>query len=119
LNKALAEHRAGNFAAAESWLEKFRAKSPPLEPNNTRFAPFYALGYAVAALNFHRQQQPTEAAAYLAKAQATVDQYMPDGSAARPLDFNWDDWLRARLLLREATKTLHEAGPQKSSPGGN
>jgi len=114
LNKALAEYRAGNLAAAQDWLDKFQSRTQP-DPEH-RFASFFATGHAVGALIQHGQKRPAEAAASLAKAQALVDQTMPDGSAARPLEFNWGDWLRARLLTREAAAALAATTPQPAQP---
>jgi hypothetical protein len=114
LTKALAEYRAANLAAAQTWLDKFQSRTL-LDPEG-RLAPYIATGHAVGALIQHGQKRPAEAAASLAKAQALVDETMPDGSASRPLAFDWDDWLRARLLTREATTTLAGAAPQPAQP---
>jgi tetratricopeptide (TPR) repeat protein len=104
LTKALAEYRAGNLDLAQGWLDKFQSRTQA-DPEG-RYAPFFATGHAVGALIQHGQKRPAEAATSLAKAQALVDETMPDGSASRPLAFDWDDWLRARLLTREAAAAL-------------
>jgi hypothetical protein len=97
-------------------LEKFLARRQPPGRDGAAFAPFYALGQAVLALTQHALKHPAEAAAALAKARELSAEYEPDGSPDDPYDYNWDDWLRARLLLREATAALQSAPANETQP---
>jgi len=108
-SKGLAEYRAGNDAAALVWLDKFLARRQTITATQTTYAPFYASGQAVLALAQHRLKRSADAAAALTSAQALVKQWMPAGTTEQPFNFDWDDWLRARLLVREAETTLKAA----------
>jgi hypothetical protein len=102
----LAEFRAGNHAQALLWLEKFTARTQQHGPAGVTYAPYFALGHSAISLTQFRQGDRIKAAGALSKAQKLIDDSMPTGKPDRPLNNDWDDWLRARLLVREAESAL-------------
>jgi serine/threonine protein kinase/predicted Zn-dependent protease len=96
--KALAEHRVGSHAAAVEWLERLspRADGKPVD----------ATAFAVLALARHRLGQTQEARAALASARAILAKKMPDPDKGGYFEGDWHDWLRARILVREAEEAL-------------
>jgi WD40 repeat protein len=107
LAKALAEYRAGRYASAVSWLERF---SP--QEDGTHFD---ATAFAVLALAQHRLDRANEARAALASAQAILAAKMPDPREGRPFGGDWHDWLHAQILCREAEGLL---GMRDGKPAG-
>lgn len=97
--KGLAEYRTGNVASAEEWMSKALAVSNPVLDVEARL---------VLAMAQRRLNRAEDARAALAAAAADMESQMPK-LEGRDLGGNWNDWIIARALMREA-KALVE-GP--------
>jgi hypothetical protein len=113
LIKGLAEFRAGHYAVAGDWLSRLS----PLADGDYRDA----MAFAVLAMTKHQlslaqedhaPRLTDEARAALKQAQAILAK-MPDPKAGRPYGEKWplsvdtfNDWLSARILVREAERLL-------------
>jgi WD40 repeat protein len=112
LTKALAEYRAGHYAAAVEWLNRFSPRVDGVHYDATAFAVLamakHRLGLAPGA---DAARLAEEARAALTHAQAILSQKTPDPSAGRPWGTAWPysvdnfhDWLHAQILVHEAEK---------------
>jgi serine/threonine protein kinase/tetratricopeptide (TPR) repeat protein len=106
--KGLAEYRAGRFAEAVKWLDRFGP--------DAHGAQIDASGFAVRAMAQHRLGQKEKARAALKSGQAIVAEKMPDPAAGRPFDGMWQDWLHSQILLREAEELLKPDHAHASQP---
>jgi tetratricopeptide (TPR) repeat protein len=106
-SKGLAEYRAGRFAGAVEWLKRFGSKDDA--------SSYDATAFAALAMARHRVGEAEEAKASLVKAKAIVAGKMPDPAKGRPFEQgDWQDWLHAQILIREAEGVLKEkAGDKK------
>ncbi len=93
--KALTEYRLGHFALAIDFARQSLAGTP--DPGVTGMA------YSVLALAHLRLGHADEARTWLQ--QGTVAQNR-DWPEADPLDSNWQSWIFAHVLLREATAAI-------------
>ncbi len=85
--RALAEYRAGRFAAAEEWCRlSLAGPTPPELP---------ALARYLLAMALYRQDEVNKAVSMLAEAVAMT----PDHSSSQP---NWHDWLVVFIFRKEA-----------------
>jgi serine/threonine protein kinase/WD40 repeat protein len=107
LAKGLAEYRAGHYAAAVDWLNRF---SPQTGGGHCDATAFAVLGMAKHRLVLAPATDPTrlaeKARAALGHAQAILAEKMPDPSEGRPFDYYFHDWLHARILVHEAEMLL-------------
>jgi hypothetical protein len=110
LAKGLAEYRAGHYAAAVDWLNRFSPQAHGAHWDATAFAGLamakHRLGLAPGA-NSTRLAEGARAA--LIHAQAILSQKMPDPKAGRPFGAdNLHDWLHAQILVHEAEKLIDQ-----------
>src|SRR5262249_12771161 len=114
LAKGLAEYRAGHYAAAVEWLNRF---SPQVDGVYYDATAFSVLAMAKNRLRLARgadgSRVADEARAALNHAQAIISQKMPDPKAGRPWGTAWPyivddfhDWLEAKILVHEAEKLI-------------
>jgi hypothetical protein len=109
LTKGLAEYRAGHYAAALEWLNRFSPGAGGDHFDATAFAvramAKYRLGLAPGA---DAARLTAEARAALGHAQAILAKKMPDPKAGRPYSSYFHDWLHAQILVHEAEKLIDE-----------
>ena len=106
LARGLTLYRAGRPAQAVEWLERFAPRADGVHWDATAFA--------VLAMARHRLDRPDEARTNLAQAKAILKQKMPDPPRGTPFDAgNWNDWLHAQILTREADELLGATGPAR------
>jgi serine/threonine protein kinase/Flp pilus assembly protein TadD len=91
--KGLADYRAGRHADAVKGMERF--------PANAKGGHWDAIKFAVLAMAYQRLGRIEEAEAALAKAKAIVAK-MPNPFQGRPFGGDWNDWIHAQVLCREA-----------------
>jgi hypothetical protein len=114
LAKGLAEYRAGHYAAAVEWLNRFSPRVDGVYYDATAFAGLamakHRLGLAPGADDAHLAD---EARAGLTRAQAIISKKMPDPKSGRPWGTAWPysvddfhDWLEAKILVHEAEKLI-------------
>jgi eukaryotic-like serine/threonine-protein kinase len=96
--KGLAEYRAGRFAEAVKWLNRF---GPNADGGHSDASAFAVLAMAQDRLG---QKQPAHAA--LHSAQTIFAAKRPDPGAGRPFDSGWYEWLHCEVFLREAEGLL-------------
>jgi serine/threonine protein kinase/tetratricopeptide (TPR) repeat protein len=96
--KALADYRAGQFAAAAQQLEQCEPKADRDYGDAIIFATL-----AMARLGL---KQTDQARAALANAQAILAKQVPDPGSGRPYAENWAHWLVCEILCREAEGLL-------------
>jgi eukaryotic-like serine/threonine-protein kinase len=101
--KGLSEYRQGHFTSAVEWVQKALAK-----PGESEFRD--AQAYLVLAMAHHQLNQVDEARAALAEGSAVIEARQPIlGSGARGAD--WNDWLIAGALQREAKALIERHSP--------
>jgi serine/threonine protein kinase/WD40 repeat protein len=116
LTKGLAEYRAGHYAVAVDWLNRFSPRAGGVHQDATAFAVLamakHQLGLAPGA---DAVRLAAEARAALGHAQAILADKMPDPKEGRPFDSYFHDWLHAQILVREAEKLIgkDDLGPMK------
>jgi hypothetical protein len=112
LAKGLAEYRAGHYAAAVEWLNRFSPRADGVYYDATAFAVLamakHRLGLVPGADGSRLAEQ---ARAALTHAQAILSQKMPDPKAGRPWGRPYSvgyfhDLLHAQILVREAEKLI-------------
>ena len=116
LTKALAEYRAGQYAAAVDRLNRLCPQVDAVHLDATAFA---VLAMAKHRLSGGREpaepraapgadsiRLDEEARIALSHAETILSRKMPDPKAGRPFGGDFHDWLRARILCREAEKLL-------------
>jgi serine/threonine protein kinase/WD40 repeat protein len=107
LAKGLAEYRAGHYAAAVDWLNRFSPQADGAHWDATAFAGLamakHRLGLAPGA-NSTRLAEGARAA--LIHAQTILSQKMPDPKACRPFGSDFHDWLHAQILVHEAERLI-------------
>jgi hypothetical protein len=104
--KALADYRQAEYADSLAALKS-------LNPSADGFA-YDALVYTLMAMAHQRLNQPREARQALKVARAIVERKMPRPERGQLFVAAWDDWLRCRILLREAAALIegeHEKQP--------
>jgi tetratricopeptide (TPR) repeat protein len=102
--KGLSEYRQGHFTSAVQWMQKVLET-----PGDFKFRD--AQAYLVLAMAHHQLNQVDEARAALAEGNAIIEARQKLGSGARDVD--WNDWLIAHALQREAKAFLDT---QSSTP---
>jgi hypothetical protein len=111
LAKGMAEYRAGHYAAALEWLNRFSPGAGGVHGDATAFAVLamakHRLGLAPGA---DAARLTAEARAALSHAQAILAQKMPDPKAGRPYGGDFHDWLHAQILVHEAEGLLPPDG---------
>jgi formylglycine-generating enzyme required for sulfatase activity/tetratricopeptide (TPR) repeat protein len=105
LCRALAEYRAGQFAAA---IDAVR-QAPPHPDGGCRDA----TAYAVLALAQHQGGLPDRGRQALSRARLIRDRKWPKLDAGELFDGNWSDWLRLEILLREAEELIDPDGARR------
>jgi serine/threonine protein kinase/tetratricopeptide (TPR) repeat protein len=105
LTKALAEYRTNRPAVAIEWLKRISPKTDGEHLDATAFA--------VLCLAQHHLDRTQESRKELASAQAILARKMPDPGKGQWFRDDWHDWLRARILCREAEKVITGANPAK------
>ena len=90
--KGLAEYRLGHFTNAVEWLQKVPSPGGDLYRN--------VQAGLVLAMAQYRLNQNDEARGALTNAVEFANSKLP--KLNKGLDEQWDDWLRAKILLREA-----------------
>jgi serine/threonine protein kinase/WD40 repeat protein len=115
LTKGLAEYRAGHYASAVDWMNRFAPRVDGAHCDASVFAVVamakHRLG--VAGTESSKPMLAEEARAALSHAQTILSQKMPDPKAGRPWGDKWPysvdnfhDWLHAQILCREAEALL-------------
>jgi len=94
--KGLAQYRAGHFANAVDWVGK--SIGQPTMVGGPRLD---AAAYSVLAMAQHQLERSEEARAALTKGAEIVNRKLLKLESAA-LDENWNGWLIAHILLREA-----------------
>jgi tetratricopeptide (TPR) repeat protein len=111
LAKGLAEYRAGHYAAALEWLNRFSPRADLAHADATAFAVLamakHKLGSAPGA---DAARLAGEARAALGHAQAILAKKMPDPKKGRPYGGDFHDWLHAQILVHEAEGLLPPDG---------
>jgi tetratricopeptide (TPR) repeat protein len=115
LIKGLAEYRAGHYAVAGDWLNRLSLRADGDYRDATAFAVLAMTKHQLSlAQEEHTPRLAEEARAALKQAQAILSK-MPDPKAGRPYGQRWplsvdtfNDWLSARILVRETEKLLEE-----------
>ena len=99
---ALMEYRKGNFNLALDWLEKCASEA---SDNRARDAAVRA----VRTMVFHRQNRTLEAEDEVAAARFILsERFASEISIFDVPEPWWQDWINARILLREADALLEE-----------
>jgi serine/threonine-protein kinase len=98
LCKALAEYRQANFSSAAEWAQKTVAVATPMVKRD-------AAAYAILAMAQHQLNHAEQAHAALAKAVEITETKMPRLGSG-DLGPDWQDWLIAHILLREARELV-------------
>jgi hypothetical protein len=119
--KGVAEYRAGHYASAVDWLNRFSPRADGVHCDATTLAVLAMAKLRLSpeprsvAAEPSNAQLADEARTALAHAEAILSQKMPDPKAGRPWGTQWPytidnfhDWLHARILTNEA-KALLEA----------
>ncbi len=104
LTKGWADYRAGRYAAAVTWLERFAPNADGVH--------WDATALALLAMAQHRLGRAEEAGTALANAKAIVAQKMRVGAR------DWNYWLNARIPCREADELLKEKSGVKNQQSG-
>ncbi len=102
--KALADYREAEYARS---LASLKGLNP--NPNGNEYE---ATVYVVLAMAHQRLAQPQEARQALQHARDILERKMPKPEHGHLFAGGWDDWLRCRILLREA-ETLIEGKKEK------
>jgi hypothetical protein len=116
LTKGLAEYRAGHYAAVVDWLNRIAPEADAMNRDAAVLAVLAMAKYRLSlAPGADESQLIGEARAALKQAQTILAEKMPDPRAGRPFGTNGPfrvgdipDWVRARLLTREAETALDE-----------
>jgi serine/threonine protein kinase/tetratricopeptide (TPR) repeat protein len=106
--KGLAEYRAGQYAEAVKWLDRFGPDAHGTHIDATAFA--------VLAMAQQRLGQKEKARTALHSGQAIVAEKMPNPAAVGPFQGMWQDWLHSQILLREAEALLKPQQQKKDKP---
>jgi serine/threonine protein kinase/tetratricopeptide (TPR) repeat protein len=106
LAKGMAEYRAGHYPGAVEVLNRLCSTSRDEHRD--------AAAFAVLAMSHHRLGRGQEARAALNSAQAILAEHMPDLQSGQLFKGDWDDWLRAEILCREALGLLGDDGAAAS-----
>jgi serine/threonine protein kinase/uncharacterized protein HemY len=104
LTRGLVAYRADRPGDAIAWLKRVapRADGDSLD----------ATAFAVLALAQHRLCQADDARAALTKALAILTRKMPRSDKGQSFDGDWHNWLRSKILCREAEQQLgRQASP--------
>jgi tetratricopeptide (TPR) repeat protein len=111
LAKGMAEYRAGHYAAALEWLNRFSPRADLAHADATAFAVLaiakHKLGSAPGA---DAARLAGEARAALGHAQAILAKKMPDPKQGRSYGGDFHDWLHAQILVHEAEGLLPPDG---------
>jgi hypothetical protein len=75
-----------------------------------------AAWYALQALDHHRAGRASDARAALDRARADLAEKGPDPTRGRPYPVNWQDWVTAEVLVREAEAALVAAPRPTNGP---
>jgi tetratricopeptide (TPR) repeat protein len=116
LSKGLAEYRAGHYADAMEWVNRFSPRADGVHWDATAFAvqamAKHQLGLAPGK-DGRRGDLANEAKQALQHAEAILSNKMPDPKEGRPWGKGWPysvdnfhDWLHARILTNEAKALL-------------
>ena len=100
--KGLSEYRQGHFTSAVQWMQKVLAMPGEFEFRD-------AQAYLVLAMAHHQLNQADEARAALAEGSAIIEAKPKVGSGALGVD--WNDWLIADALRREAQALIEGQSP--------
>jgi hypothetical protein len=92
--KGLADYREAEYARS---LAALKGLNP--SPDG---AVYEATIHTIMAMAHHRLSQPEEARQALERARTIVAKKMPKTERGQLFEGGWDDWLRCRILLREA-----------------
>jgi serine/threonine protein kinase/WD40 repeat protein len=114
LTKGLAEYRAGHYAAALEWLNRFSPRADQVHADATAFAVLAMAKHKLAsAPGADAQRLAEEARTALSHAQAILAKKMPNPKAGRPFGekypfrvIDFQDWLHAQILVKEAEGLL-------------
>jgi tetratricopeptide (TPR) repeat protein len=99
LARGMAEYREGRFESAISWLRK------SVQPDSEARC-LVGLGYVLLAMSQHQSGRLEDARAALNAADKLMQR---DPGEARRLGTDWDDWLRFRIVRREAAELVKGA----------
>jgi serine/threonine protein kinase len=102
--KGLTEYRQGHWANAADWLQKV------VSQDGDRYRTVQA--YMVLAMAQHQLQQADEARTTLAKGLELADAKLQKLDT-QALDEQWNDWIIAHLLMREAQALIKPGGESK------
>jgi eukaryotic-like serine/threonine-protein kinase len=102
--KALADYREGEYARTLAALEGLKPSPDGRD--------YDATVYAVMAMAHQRLSHGEEARQALQRARAIVERKMPKPERGQVFVGGWDNWLRCRILLREA-EALSERKTEK------
>jgi hypothetical protein len=121
LAKGLAEYRAGHYAAALDWLNRFSPRVDGVHYDATALAVLAMAKHKLMLAPGANATRPAEEAREgLNHAQAILSQKMPDPKAGRSWGTQWPysvdnfhDWLHAVILTHEAEGLLKSAAAEK------
>src|SRR5262249_19134815 len=99
ITKGMVDYRVGRFGPAAEII----IRSPPSNELHRG-----ALAYSILAMAQWRQGKVGEARSALAAAQRIVATKMPKTEEGQTFADDWDDWLHAEILCREAEELLKE-----------
>jgi WD40 repeat protein len=116
LTKGLAEYRSGHYAAVVNWLSQIAPEADTLNRDTAVLAVLAMAKYRLAlARGADKSGLIGEARVALKQAQAILAEKMPDPKVGRPFGTrgpfrvgDFPDWVRARILTREAAALLDE-----------
>ncbi len=95
--KGIVNYRAGRYAEAVEWIDRFGPRADAGWVHN------HATAFAVLAMAHHRLGHVNEATAALAQLKSIIDEKMPD-----PPQDGWHVWSIALVLFREAEALMNQ-----------
>jgi serine/threonine protein kinase/Flp pilus assembly protein TadD len=99
LTKALADYRAGRFTESAAWLNRLSLGDGGWVQEAT--------AYAILAMAKSKSGQTEEATAALGQAETILRKLMTTTEKTQDFGQDWHNWLRARILHREAQNLLN------------
>jgi tetratricopeptide (TPR) repeat protein len=117
--KGLAEYRLGHFASAIEWTDKALATNTRQDLpgwSHERERNHLAAAYLVQAMARQQLKQSDEALSAFANGINIINTEFPEADSG-DIGREWQDWLMARILSREAQTLIEGNRPAGATPG--
>jgi tetratricopeptide (TPR) repeat protein len=108
LCKGLAEYRQGRYDGAVDWMQQVLEHAGPIPERD-------AAAWLVLAMAQHKLKQADPARVSLIKGREIINTTMPT-LEGRNLGENWDDWVIAHALLKEAKALIESPSTPVAEP---